>query len=308
MPETQLVIRADANPENGAGHVMRCAALAEAWHKAKLGPVSIRGTLSLAFVQERVRAACIEMVSYTDEVPQNAILLVDSYDQRDRVWGAGAAGACRVLVDDLGEPVPVGFDVVWNPNAYGSRDLYPDFAGTTITGPDAVAIRDDLSMWRGSGSRAVSVVLGGGRIGENLRRALEQLSERFPDIVFKGSGEWVPRRWDRLDPLNLWDEVAVCSRLITAAGSTVWEAAACGIPVSVIRTAPNQCELYKWATASGVPGLQVEPTTSSDDIADALERAIMRATPLPRLSNGAPKVAEAIMKVAARSTRPAKQE
>lgn len=295
-----LVIRADASSENGAGHVMRCASLAEAWIRAGFGPVSLRGRLELEFVKARVASVGIRLTSAEIDPPKDAIVVVDSYDQMVRRWGSGGHVLCRVLVDDLGEQVPLEYDLVWNPNAYGSRDLYPGFLGTTISGPDAIAIRDDVPSWRGDSSSAVAVVFGGGKVPANLRCALALLSLRFPGIVFRGSGEWAPRGWERLDPVMLWEQVADCGRLITAAGSTLWEAAACGIPVVAVCTAPNQRLIYDWALFSGAPGVDLENDMPSEEIARRIGGALDGTRALPRMTNGARSVAERIMKAATR--------
>ena len=49
-------------------------------------------------------------------------------------------------------PLKPGFDVVWNPNAYGSAALYPRFAGRVLTGAGCVPLRAGLPTWSDTGT------------------------------------------------------------------------------------------------------------------------------------------------------------
>jgi hypothetical protein len=119
----------------------------------------------------------------------------------------------------------------------------------------------------------------------------------MPGVPFIGAGDWTPATWTRIDGGDLWQEAVRCSRLITAAGGTVWEAAAAGIPVVVLQIADNQARVAAWAADSGVPVARLCGATPADAL-DTLTRAVSRARPLPRLTNGAPNVATALARLA----------
>ena len=166
-----LVCRADATAVVGAGHVMRCATLSGTWQARGCGRAAIRGEVTLPFVQVRLEEVGVAMAA---DLPDSGegVLVVDTYDIGERVACAARAAALRVLVDDLGEAVPSGYDAVWNPNAYGVAELYSSFDGPVLTGPEMVPIRGDLPRWQGTGEGRVGVLLGGGRTPEHVTGAL----------------------------------------------------------------------------------------------------------------------------------------
>jgi hypothetical protein len=292
------VILADALPDTGAGHVMRMGVLAAAWAGARLGPTALVGRVAIPFVQRRLAQLGVSTRHSLGDVA-GAVLAVDSYAEEARREAAACSSASlRVLVDDAGGPVPTGIDLVWNPNAYGGGELYPGFRGAVVGGTDAVPIRTGLPTWAGGTPRTVAVFLGGGRVGATLTDAITELAGSLPQSSFRGAGEWVPKSWTQVDPDRVWDGLAGASVLITAAGSSIWEAATVGIPVVALCAADNQVLVWQWAAAAGVPGVDVRRATTASAVAEELRRALPRARPLPPLRNGAPAVARALHKAA----------
>jgi hypothetical protein len=138
------------------------------------------------------------------------------------------------------------------------------------------------------------VSLGGGRIPGGLRDAMSQLARLLPDAEFAMAGEWAPRGWRRIPRAELWREVVTAARLITAAGTTVWEAAAVGVPVVVVQTADNQRHVYRWVRDASVPGLDAT-VTDAEYLAIQLRTLLPLAAPLPPLSSGADRLAAALL-------------
>src|SRR5262245_33190279 len=97
---SDLWVRADATPTTGAGHVMRCAALAEAW---TAGTRRFWGSIEIDFVRAALCDAGFEAATEAAELTSASVLVVDTYDsvERDRCARCRDAGA-RVLVDDVG--------------------------------------------------------------------------------------------------------------------------------------------------------------------------------------------------------------
>jgi hypothetical protein len=239
-------------------------------------------------------------VGYGVEVGAD-VLVVDTYDADERMRCATASGpAVRVMVDDLGGAVPAGFDAVWNPNAYGSAALYPGCAGIIIAGEDAIPLREGLPVWSGSGLPNVGVTLGGGGPGPVLRAALAGLARAAAAGTFVGSGDWAPADWGRTDVEMPWRSLAECGRLVTAGGSTAWEAAAVRIPAVVVTTADNQVLVERWVAARGVPTVDARRFTDPDVLGSELRAALERATPLPALASGAEAVAQTLANLARR--------
>jgi hypothetical protein len=223
-----------------------------------------------------------------------AMLLVDIYDESERRSLAGdSAFRSRVLVDDLGLDVPAGFDAVWNPNAYGSPDLYRSFGGQVISGRDCVPIRSGLPRWDLKGGGAISC--GGGKTPNALQGALAAIPALLDRPHGWAVGESVPPGWRRANEDDVWSDLHTAAWLITAAGSTVWEAAAVGIPAVVVVFADNQALVGEWVSKTGVPVVDVRNRTDALGIARDLAEAVGGARRLPHLESGADNVAQRLL-------------
>jgi hypothetical protein len=229
---------------------------------------------------------------------EGSVLLVDLYDRRERLSLAVAGSARRhVLVDDLGIDVPTGYDAVWNPNAYGNPDFYRAFGGEVIAGIDYVPIRLGLPRWVPEAAGAISC--GGGEIPAALRIALSQLPVVLEMPQGLSVGAFAPPGWRQADQDDVWSDLRHAAWLITAAGSTVWEAAAVGIPVAVVVFAAHQALVGEWAVKQGVPVIDVRNRTDSSKIAAELARKVKEVRPLPPLKSGAQAVAQRLLRLLA---------
>jgi spore coat polysaccharide biosynthesis predicted glycosyltransferase SpsG len=295
-----LVLSADATRSSGAGHAMRLAVLGEAWARAG-GTVSATGQIDLPFVAERYQRLGITLGP--DRRPTD-LMVVDTYDSaaRFRATQTGGIGT-KVLVDDLGVDVPPAFDAVWNPNAYGNPAMYHQFAGAVLTGPDCLAVRDDLPRWH-EGGKEIVVSVGGGEPPPEVTNAFRQLAHLAPEHRFGMTGDWAPDGWRTIPRAELWTAAAGARHLITAAGTTVWEAAAVGVPVVLLMIAENQRLVYRWARDAGVPGLNAT-LIDAEFLAHQLRALIGVACALPPVANGAHRVVERLVQLvrAARSGR-----
>ncbi len=283
-----LEVDADANASIGAGHLMRCATLAEAWLDLGLGSVRFAGALELQFTVSRASLLVARAPARTGGC---AVLVSDSYDPLRRERAALRHDVqTRILVDDLCGPVPEGFDAVWNPSPRASPSDYPRFRGAVLAGPDVLPIRTGLPRWCGAPG-PTAVLLGGGRPLPHVSAALELLAAHHPQGEFARLGDWLPQAWKPLDPHQPWDGIARCGRLLTGAGTTLWEAAMVRVPVAVMLLAENQRRAFEWAVNAGAPGVDALAVTTSDALADQLSAALAAAAPLPSLRSGAERVA-----------------
>lgn len=287
-----LLLQADANRVIGAGHVMRCAALGEAWLRLGLGRVAHAGEVTIPFAASRL--AQLGIRSARDMSAEGAVMVVDNYDPAARRAWAARDSRLKVAVDDIGEDAS-GFDVIWNPNAYEAARLYPGFTGEVISG--IVPIREDLPRWNRS-SDDIAVSLGGQTPPDWLVTAIDTWARERGTFCVTGSADWVPATWKSVPPDQQWPHFARCSMLLTAAGSTVWEAAHVGIPACLIVSAENQRLIGDWATRHGAPVIDVTTKAAPGTVIDALRRHGTSAAALPHINNGAPQVARRLLELA----------
>ena len=276
---------------------MRCAALAEAWLDARLGTVRFEGEFTIPFVRQRLESLGVATGAPDRHDDRDAVLVVDTYDINERArCGRRRRAALRVLVDDLGETVPAGYSVVWNPNAYGNSVPYAAFAGPVLTGIDALPLRKALPSWSGRDARSVGVSLGGRTPPPALRTALISVLSTAALGGVVATGDWGAAGWEAADASMPWRLLSRCGTLVTSAGSTVWEAASVGIPVVVVRTADNQRLIAEWASGH-VPTIDAGLGDEAV-LARRLREALGRAAPLPRLRSGAATVAAQLARLA----------
>ncbi|MEO8633710.1 MAG: bifunctional UDP-2,4-diacetamido-2,4,6-trideoxy-beta-L-altropyranose hydrolase/GNAT family N-acetyltransferase [Gemmatimonadales bacterium] len=287
-PDLTLEVDADATAQIGAGHLMRCAALAEAWLDLGLGAVRFPGDVDLPFAAAR---ASLLAARAPEGAGASTVLVCDSYDRARRERAALRDDVrARILVDDLCGPVPEGFDAVWNPSPHASLSDYPLFVGAVLAGPDVLPIRTGLPRWCNAPG-PTAVLLGGGHPPRHVAAALEVLAARHKPGDFARLGDWMPAGWASLDPQQPWEGIATCGRLLTGAGATLWEAAMVGVPLAVVLLAENQRRGFEWAVYAGVPGVDALAATSPESLADQLDLALNAAVALPPLRSGTKRVA-----------------
>ena len=274
---------------------MRCACLAEAWLDQRMGDVCLWGEVALEFVAKRLSGLAVEVLRARPPF-DDSILVVDTYDQRIRQEVLQLpAPRLLVLVDDLGHWLP-GYEVIWNPNAYPSEDLYHGFRGRLVT--QRVPIRLGLPHWEPR-SESVAVALGGGAQSSVLIRAINMWKERAHARIVAPAVAWTPPEWPSVTAEMMWTEFTTCARLLTGAGTTVWEAAAVGIPSCVVVTASNQVLIGRWATANGAPVIDATSCDSVPELAEQIAVGLSQATVLPGIENGTAEVADLLARLAA---------
>lgn len=282
---------------------MRCAALAESWLRAAPGGVTFYGDCSLPFCRRRTDFLGIDVMPATAPVAADAVVICDHYASSVRADIASMPRArLKVLLDDVGGEIAAGYDVIWNPNVFATSMLYPVFSGAILTGPDFVPLRSNLPRWERSSmdGSATGVLLGGGSLPAVLVDALERMAEEMSPENMMGVGSWVPLSWQRAAMDDPWRQLAKCGRVLLAAGSSMWEAACVGIPVAMVLVAENQKPAFAWGLLNGVPGVDVLTSgRGSSSLARDLRVALEGARCLPSLSNGASRVRDALLELAA---------
>lgn len=274
----QLIIRADAGPRMGAGHVMRCLALAQAWQDEG-GSVLFVTTLKSGALLERIEREGIEVVEMKAKPggEEDASIASDLVRQSGAVWVAvdgyhfgadyqkriKASGVRLLFLDDYGHAEHYCSDVVLNQNIGDWESTYVRREPFTrlLLGSRYLLLRREFQRWRDfkreipTQGRKVLVTLGGGdtsRITAKVIRALSALpvDDLEVSVIIAGDA-WT----DGLDAMGVESDVNielvrdatdVAERMsrsdvaITGGGGTCWEAAFMGLPCLAVVMAENQ--------------------------------------------------------------------
>jgi UDP-2,4-diacetamido-2,4,6-trideoxy-beta-L-altropyranose hydrolase len=290
MSARQLLVRADASPKIGAGHVMRCLALSKAWQFSG-GDVTFACAEVLPTVQERLQQEGFRLVAIeggpgseqdaqrTGDLAkqlQSDWVVVDGYrfapDFYRRLRGMGLKS---LAIDDDGRFDDYCADVVLNQNAsatetmYRSRQVYTKL----LLGSSFVLLRPEFT--RVSHERATPqvarklLITMGGSDPENVTlkvvEALSEISgEKLEIRVVLGSGY---RHAAELRTLVANSKASICFEenppdmvplmawadlAISAAGGTCWELAYMGVPAVVIAISNDQCGIAEAVATRGI--------------------------------------------------------
>jgi spore coat polysaccharide biosynthesis protein SpsF len=272
-----LLGRADAGPTIGYGHVGRLGALLDAWVELG-GRATLVGRGIIGAMRERLLAEGILIVDGGDEQFEARIddadaLAVDGYAfgrEHQQRWQArrpllaiddlaahleladlvvnqilefdGAryqtAAHTRLLIGHpyvllrsefrraslIGPDSSVGEPSVIEPSVIEPRVIV-SFGGTDPTGLTAPLVRALLA--RLGRSVCLQVIVGGG-VSADARAELEALANRHEQLEL------------HVDVREMAALLCGASLCVSAAGTTVWEAMACGVPVAIVGVADNQ--------------------------------------------------------------------
>ncbi len=279
-----LLIRADADPRMGTGHVMRSLALAQCWMD-NVGPVTLAAHrlpdgLRDRLISEGVTVRAVsENIADTVELAKElsaAVVVLDGYHftgDDERVFHD--AGFPVLALDDYGHTTHTHATWVLNQNLGASEETY------AARGPHTkLLLGSRYAMLRREFLEAVThrrpcpvrvdnilVTMGGAdpdNVTADVLRALAWSSQGAQNIrvVVGGSNPHAAvleaiakdhphritllRNVTDMPALMAWADLAV-----TAGGTTCWELAACGVPMAVVTIADNQVALAKAIGAAG---------------------------------------------------------
>lgn len=281
-----LLVRADADAKIGAGHVLRCLALVQAWMEMGGRAVFLCSQALPVWLQSRLQDGGTEVYlksfdagSETDAFEtaeavsrfRPGWLVLDGYSFRGTYFQAFKK-ECRVLViDDTADCFLPQADAVLNPNAYAEAGLYenrvsPD--ASLLTGASYALLRSEFRRscprreTPSSVASRILVTLGGGdnsRVTECVLDAL-QLAASHPLEIRVITGIDMPLAFSKhsvrvetvkaprsMVPHYEWADLAV-----TGGGSTCWETAYMGLPSLCVIIAENQRRIVEFLNQKGV--------------------------------------------------------
>lgn len=274
-----LLIRADASPEIGTGHVIRCLALAQPWLQAGSRAILVFAALPHPLAQH-VQSAGVELhrLAATAGSPTDAEELTRLACETNATWivtDGYQFGAeyhrwlknsnRRVLtVDDHGHEEPFCADFILNQNLGASPKLYARREAHTklLLGTRFAQLRQEFIPWRPwqriipQQAKSILVTLGGSDPARVSLKAVQALRRLAPAqlravLVIGGSNpnsaelEAAIGSGDsgiRLvrDAVNMPELMAGADLALAAGGTTAWELSFMGLPALLVIAAENQ--------------------------------------------------------------------
>lgn len=266
-----LLIRADASPTVGAGHVMRCLALAQEWHGRGGSVIFASETLS-GLAQQRISSSGFAQVAVdhtglaTRRVAvetEASWIVIDVGVAVDRQLSA-LQDLRTLVIDDVGRDFTNAPTLLLNQNAHGPNTRYHGInADALLLGLDFVLLRDEL-LSKAPASRiapscsSVLVTLGGTDPLGLLPGLAESLSDSLDVMVHVASPSShasmqqlraLERRSARvvlhIDSTDMGAIFQSVDIALTSGGTTVWELAYMGVPALVGTVSPLEDRLVE---------------------------------------------------------------
>ena len=289
MP-ANFVIRADAGPQIGTGHVMRCLALAEPWLQAGSGVAMVAAQLPATLVERiKISGIKLQMLSAASGGGADAKELAQIANQQNADWvvvdgyhfdadyqrDLKEAGLRVLFFDDYGHAKHYCADFVLNQNLGADENLYRNREPQTrlLLGTRFVQLRNEFSKWRDwrrtipPRAEKILVTLGGSD-SENVTLKAVQAIQQIPDsncettIVIgggnphggelKSAAQNSPAIRILQNAGNMPELMAEADLAIAAGGTTAWELAFMGLPALTIVLADNQRSTAEQLRSAGI--------------------------------------------------------
>ncbi len=309
-----LLIRTDASAEIGAGHLMRCLALAQAWQEKRGGVIFV--TTEKPPIENRLKEERFEVVGLSsvergslEDAKQFSALAT----QKNANWVVldgyafnaayqkeiKAAGHRLLVIDDNSEEKHYYADFILNQNLYAHEALYEGKKGPStrlLLGTDYALLRKEFLKWqtwkREIPKRACKLLmtLGGGNSLPFALEALRNLQNhkiKNLEIILvtglTGSNEKelqialknFPSKISLKSHIpDLSEWMAWADVAISAGGTTCWELAFMGVPTITIILADNQEKNAQELAESGVSVNLGWHTKLSSSLEDSLKDLI----------------------------------
>lgn len=311
----EIAVIVDSSRELGAGHIMRCLALAEAIAaehkiKAKFYCQNLPGRITNVIIDRGFLVEnCPEAVAKLAGLA--SVYIVDRKDAKVE-WERVLHSTGRVVVLDDVPSTSHDADVLINGNPFGlNENPYRDLVNADcqlMLGPQYNLFSDDLFAAADTAAiprtkiKRILICFGGTDPRADTPRALSELGmidEFSGDVtidVVVGPGslgaDWVPGLVEilpsvkiHLAPRNLAQLLASADLAIGAGGCMLWERALVGLPSIVVAAAENQVRISRIAQDAGACtflGRSAEVQTGQ--IADSVKEILDSPKRLQRMS------------------------
>lgn len=296
----KLVIRTEASTLIGLGHFMRCFALAEAAREQSLAVTFVVN--ADAPVMDRAHAIGARVVTAPSlgddaavmdaEIAPDDWVIVDTYAADASYLTALSARARLAVIDDLDVLERFDCRVLINPTPAAPRDSYSAKSkGKLLLGPDYALVRDEFRRPVATGDHCVTLTFGGSDPTGLTGAVAEQLHTTLPGTAIRAIAGPANRhvadlraletRLERLqlivDTPSMADALADSALVVTAAGGSVNELAALGLPALAVVVYGNQAT---WLYACPFPAIDARagiPKAFAADVAALMADGDRRA-------------------------------
>lgn len=194
----KLLLRADAGPQVGTGHVMRTLALAQVWRKrggeVRLLAASLTKHLSVGLAEHGVRIDRLNSKPGSTDDAATTKALAEEWNADWVVLDGYRFGSTyqemlasdiygRLVIDDYGHAGRYAAEIVLNQNLYAKGDDYAQRAegAKLLLGPSYALLREEYWPWRSwrrpppEGPARVLITMGGTDPADATGRVLEAL-------------------------------------------------------------------------------------------------------------------------------------
>lgn len=267
-----ILIRADANEIIGTGHVMRCLSIANAFKRKGEDVVFVNADhKSDALIQNGgFPSICLnsnwtdmngEIMKIKDLIKKScpSILIVDSYYVTKEYFLSVSEILRTVYIDDINKEV-VHVDTLINYNIFSSvfdYSVYEETDTKLLLGPKYAPLRTEFKDCKIHPIKKVSDVLisAGGSDPERItERIMNEICNAVNGVTFHFIvGALNPRLEEikrisneinnvilHINEQNMSHLMMKCDIAVSAAGTTLYELCACGIPTITYTLADNQ--------------------------------------------------------------------
>ena len=278
-----LIIRADASPYIGTGHIMRCLALAQ-WAQAEDIKATLISRVSVAWVIEKIHQAGIDFRIIAGEPPSEedplelleqigieksgGWVILDGYhfgpDCQKKVR---ATGHRLLVIDDYMHQPEYSCDILLNQNIGADDFAYTGDIGQKLLGPRYTLLRPEFAIARERARHRVLsekvcnvlLTLGGGDFSDHLGKVADCFAiPELASCILRVIAGAMPH--DRIRDLlrSCPAKIEILSRVddmpallldtdlcVTAGGSTCWELCCLGVPFLTLEVAENQSVVIK---------------------------------------------------------------
>lgn len=202
-----LLLRADADAARGAGHVMRCLALADAWH-CHGGQVTLLSSHLNPALRQRIepfgihlaeiptpypdstdlRATITALENVSGESSELPWLVLDGYHFDTAYQSLVRSAGCRLMViDDTAHLLRYDADIILNHAANGRHFAYTCSQDTMLLlGTQFALLRPEFQRWQGlvrdcpEVAREIMVTLGGSDPDNTTLKIIQALEQIAP--------------------------------------------------------------------------------------------------------------------------------